>query len=463
MRLRSPVFPSAPLLHRHPMKVRSLLFLVFALGGGAHGQDPSAAAETAPSAEVVVPRSNMDENGIRLVPPHPGTPLPEVTMESIQASIAHGVDFLIADQNTNGSWGGPTQTKGLNIYAPLPGAHHAFRAGTSGLALAGLLDVADPRPAAKEAIARGAAWASAELPKLRRADTTTTYNAWGHAYGLRALTRLYEQEQDPEKKAEWKRLAQQQVELANRYDDVNGGWGYLDLYDGLATQTPSGITTSFTTATVILAMFEARQKMDLTLDPKVITAATASIERQRTPDFSYVYSHSHIMHPRIPINRPAGSLARSQACNAALRNFGSSVVTDAVIREWADRFLNREGFLSIGRKRPVPHETHFSISGYFYYYGIYYFTESVRLLPFEEQAKYARGLAAILLDRQESDGSWWDYPLYSYHQPYGTGYALMAMAWCRDVIAKEDSTATVLPADAKQMQEPTSTPPVEAQ
>jgi len=25
------------------------------------------------------------------------------------------------------------------------------------------------------------------------------------------------------------------------------------------------------------------------------------------------------------------------------------------------------------------------------------------------------------------DGSFWDYPLYGYHNPYGTGYALLAL------------------------------------
>ena len=33
--------------------------------------------------------------------------------------------------------------------------------------------------------------------------------------------------------------------------------------------------------------------------------------------------------------------------------------------------------------------------------------------------------------RQEKDGSWWDYPLYDYHQPYGTAFALMTLARCR--------------------------------
>lgn len=371
---------------------------------------------------------------VALAQEKPAAP-PEATLESINASITRGVDFLLASQNKNGSWGNPTKTKGLNIYAPLPGAHHAYRAGTSGLALSGLMDAADPRPEVKAAVEKGAVWTATELPNLRRADQTTTYNAWGHAYGLRAISRLYQQETDTAKKAAWVRAAQEQVDLANRYEDVNGGWGYLDLYDNITTQKPSGIPTCFTTATVLLAMEDARKVMGVKLDDKLVKHALAGIEAQRTPDFSYVYSFPHRIKPRADINRPAGSLARSQACNATLRVFGNKAVTDEVLVTWADRFLAREGFLSNVRKRPVPHEGQFKIAGYFYYYGIYYFTESVRLLPEEKHAAYAKKLATILLRRQEKDGSWWDYPLYDYHQAYGTGYSLMALAWCRDAMA----------------------------
>lgn len=354
---------------------------------------------------------------------------------ALDASIRRGVDFLLADQNPNGSWGGATRTKALNIYAPVPGAHHAYRAGASGLALSGMIDAADPRPEVEASIAKAAAWTAAELPKLRRADQTTTYNVWGHAYGLRAISRLHAREQDLAKKADWVRLAQEQVDLVDRYEDVNGGWGYLDLFDGVTTQRPSGMPTSFTTATVLLAMDQARTAMGVKLNEKLVKHAIAGINYQRTPDFSYAYSFDHRLRPRLDINRPAGSLARSQACNAALRVFGETAVTDAVLITWADRFLEREGFLANVRKRPVPHEGQFRIAGYFYYYGIYYFTESVRLLPAEKHAAYAERLAAILLERQEKDGSWWDYPLYDYHQPYGTGYALMALCWCRQALA----------------------------
>jgi hypothetical protein len=182
-------------------------------------------------------------------------------------------------------------------------------------------------------------------------------------------------------------------------------------------------------------MAEARDAMGVKLDDNLVKRSLVSINLQRTPDFSYTYSFPHRMRPRSDINRPAGSLARSQTCNAALRVFGDPAVTDEVLTTWADRFLAREGFLSNVRKRPIPHEGHFRIAGYFYYYGIFYFTEAARHLPVETHAAYAKQLAAIIIERQEKDGSWWDYPLYDYHQPYGTGYALMALKWCRDAIS----------------------------
>ena len=368
--------------------------------------------------------------GAQEAPPEP------VTREQVRASITRGVDFLVGYQNKDGSWGGPTRTKGINIYAPIPGAHHAFRAGASGLALSGLIDSGDKRPETAAAIEKAAVWAEKDLPNLRRADPSTTYNIWGHAYGLRALTRLFLRETNPEKKAHYKVLAQEQVDLVDRYEDINGGWGYLDVFDDFTSQKPTGITTSFSSATVLLAMHEGREKLGLKLNDKIVSGALDSIERQQFPDKSYAYSHLHRMQPRADINRPAGSLARSQACNAALRVFGREGITEEVVIDWADRFLAREGFLSIARKRPMPHDIHFRISGYFYYYGIHYFTESVRFLPPEKQKPYAEKLAALILSRQEKDGSWWDYPLYDYHQPYGTGYCLMALAWCEEVMGK---------------------------
>ena len=90
-------------------------------------------------------------------------------------------------------------------------------------------------------------------------------------------------------------------------------------------------------------------------------------------------------------------------------------------------------WLDIGRKRPVPHESWFAVAGYFYYYGHYYASLCIEELPPEERSKHKDQLATIMFRHQESDGCWWDYPFYDYHQQYGTAFAIMTLARCRKV------------------------------
>lgn len=352
---------------------------------------------------------------------------PEELAAEIDSAILHGVDYLVQKQNPSGSWGSATRTKGLNINAPIPGAHHAFRSGASALALEGLLASGDRRPETVAAIKKGEAWLLDELPRLRRAEQLTIYNNWGHAYGIRALAELHRfHAGNVSKQAALARLAEQQVEMLYRYEYLNGGWGYYDFV--AHTQKPSGSPTSFTTATVLLALRDAHETFGLELNDRVVQRALRSLRQQEFPDGSFAYSLPHQMVPRRGINRPAGSLARSQACNVALRAYEDEDITDERIIDWLDRLTKRDGFLSIGRKRPIPHETHFQISGYFYYYGHYYASEAFSILKEEDRAGLREPLARLLLEKQEKDGSWWDYPLYDYHQPYGTGYTLTALS-----------------------------------
>ena len=131
--------------------------------------------------------------------------LPEIDAPSasdIRAAIGAGVQFLLADQNPNGSWGSATRTKGLNIYAPVPGAHHAFRAATTSLCIAALLEVAPDDEDTLKAIGRAEEWLLEHLAELRRATGIAIYNVWGHAYSIQALVRLHEHHsEDAERQA----------------------------------------------------------------------------------------------------------------------------------------------------------------------------------------------------------------------------------------------------------------------
>jgi len=201
--------------------------------------------------------------------------------------------------------------------------------------------------------------------------------------------------------------------------------------DDLKTAKPSGLIMSFTTATCMLAMHDASVTMNIKLPPVIIKRAVKSLQIQRNPDFTYAYSLGHRWHPRSLINRPAGSLGRSQACNAALRKFGDKAVTDEVLRTWLERLFDRQGWLDHGRKRPIPHEAPAAVAGYFYYYGHYYASECIHILPEKERGPWKKKLAALMISKQEKNGSWWDFPLYDYHYAYGTGYTLAILSRCR--------------------------------
>jgi len=356
-------------------------------------------------------------------------PVETPAAEEIDAAVDRGVDFLLSVQGPGGWWGSARRTKGLNIYAPAPGAHQAFRAAVTSMCIEALIETAGDRPDAADAVDRAETWLFEHLPKVRRANATALYNNWAHAYSIQCLADLYAYRKGDAKKQ--KRIVEsieQQIDLLGRYECVGGGWGYYDFHHG--TARPGGGATSFTTATVLLALADARN-LGVEVPEEMVRRGMASIRRQRKPDFSHLYSQNLWLRPMSGINRPAGSLGRTQACNAAMHAWGDELVADEVLAAWLDRLFARNGWLGIGRKRPIPHESWFAVAGYFFYYGHYYAARCIELLPEEDRGFYQDHLAALLLRLQEKDGSWWDYPLYDYHQPYGTAFALMSLERCR--------------------------------
>lgn len=350
---------------------------------------------------------------------------------SIEESIELGIAFLVSDQNENGSWGSARQTKGLNIYAPVPGAHDAFRSAVTAMSISALVDsgLADnPESPAGKALDKGAAYLMKELPEVRRATVDAIYNVWTHAYGIQALVDLYPRASKKDKRAIVD-LINNQVDRLSRYESVDGGWGYYDFRIG--TAKPSSSSISFTTATCLVAFHEAKDLPGVEIPEKLLDRAIKSINRQRKPDHTYLYGEYLKSRPMRDINRAGGSLGRTQACNYALRLWGDETITDEVICEWLDRLADRNGWLDIGRKRPRPHEAWFAVAGYFYYYGHYYAALNLELLPDKKREQYGEMFGGILIELQEKDGSWWDFPFYSYHQPYGTAFAVMSLARCR--------------------------------
>ena len=361
-------------------------------------------------------------------------PVVAPTYNEVRTALDRGIEFLLNDQNKDGSWGTAQRTKDLNIYAPVPGAHHAFRSGVTGLVVAALVDMQSDDPRVAAALDRGEAWLLENLPTLRRATPDAIYNVWGHAYGIEALARLHAYRAgDSAKQLKLIEEISRQIELLGRYESVSGGWGYYDFSAHL--QKPTSDPNSFTTATVLFAFHQA-QAIGVQVPQKLIDRGLAVIKRQQRPDLGYLYSETFLYRTGADINKPGGSVGRSQACNLVLRLYGDKSVTDEAMVAWAKRLFSRNLWLDIGRKRPIPHESWFQVAGYFFYYGHYYAAFCIEQVPAEQQAELQHQLAHVMLRLQEKDGSWWDYPLYNYHQQYGTAFALMTLKRCESAAVK---------------------------
>ena len=100
-----------------PPKLGGLRLIVLLWAGGVHGQDAT-------------PAVGREEEA----PPRPA-PVAMPAPASIQQAIDRGIQFLLTDQNPDGSWGSAERTKDLNIFAPVPGAHHAFRTAVTSLCI----------------------------------------------------------------------------------------------------------------------------------------------------------------------------------------------------------------------------------------------------------------------------------------------------------------------------------------
>ncbi|MFM7117268.1 MAG: prenyltransferase/squalene oxidase repeat-containing protein [Planctomycetota bacterium] len=385
-------------------------------------------ADAVPSAQGQDQDQKTPSRPLAEVGPKP-LPVEPPTAEAIDAAISRGVEFLLKVQNKDGSWGTAEQTKDLNIYAPVPGAHHAFRSAVTGLCVAALLDVQSSDQRVTVAIDRGEKWLLENLPSLRRATGDALYNIWGHAYGIEALARLHSYRTGDEAKQSSLRAEMiHQIELLGRYESVHGGWGYYDF--AMQLQKPSSDPNSFTTATVLYA-FHLAQGTGVSVPKKLIDRGLDVIRRQQRPDLGYLYSENFLYRTGADINKPGGSVGRSQACNLVLRLYGDKSVTDEAIATWANRLFARNLWLDIGRKRPVPHEAWYQVAGYFFYYGHYYAGLCIEHAPADQQKTLRDQLAHVMISLQEKDGSWWDYPLYNYHQQYGTAFALMTLKRCK--------------------------------
>jgi hypothetical protein len=375
-----------------------------------------------------------DSKLAQLRPPAPAV----VSSGDLESSMARGVKHLVDSQRKDGAWGGPQWTGGVDN-DPVPGSYRAFDVAVTAMCLESLMDVTQSE-SVRNANAKAYEFLLARTDKIRRAGANDLPHIWAHCYCIQTFTKMLRRTDQPSKKQELEIAIRTHMKGLDRWQSIHGGW----FYYGSGMAKPINPSCSFVNSAVLVALAQARDA-GIDCDKKMLDKALRATKMMRQPDGTFLYSariKSDRSRGAAAINRPMGSLGRSQAGNAALRMWNDEKITDTVIQVWLDRLISRHGWLDMGRKKPIPHESFAQVAGYFYYFGVYYGAVCIDQLPANERPFYQHHVARLIIDRQEKDGSWFDYPLYSYHKPYGTAFALLTLQRCRIDLSKGAKAAS---------------------
>ncbi len=340
--------------------------------------------------------------------------------EIIDAAVA----WLVANQEENGAWGSHHSPRPIEVLASVPGSQDAFRIATTALVVTALQECPRAGEAGERACSRAIDYLL-ENYDVKRQSGLEHYNVWSFGYTLQAFgERLAAQPEHP-RAARMRAACECLLEKLGRYQTLDGGWGYLSIQD-VPTYQPSDTSMSFTTATILVGLDRVR-RAGIELPERMIERSVDHVLRSRLPDGAFLYGEYLKYRPRHGINERKGSACRNPLCHYALALFGVEPAPDAFEESLRDLLVRHAGFQKAAVRRPIPHESWYSISGYFYLYGHAYAAYVLETLPEPVQRALWPELLQALLHCRQPDGSFWDYPLYSYHQPYGTAFALIAL------------------------------------
>lgn len=340
-----------------------------------------------------------------------------------RAALVKGLDWLVANQNEDGSWAtgvlDGVLEQGFSIET-----FYSWQVAANGLACMALRE-APETPERLRALERGLEWLGQTRVPQRGSDWDIDF-VWAGLYGFIAAAEIA---QDPRfQQGEWPAklaaLGKHYLTILEENQAPSGGWGYYD--DPIYSRRPKW-ATSFSTATVLPAL-RAGEKLGWVSDKRLCERGIEYIKRCALPNGAYAYDLAPT--PWLggdSINQVQGSLSRIQVCNWALFSLGEPRVTVEKLREGLEQFFEHHRFLDVAYMDPVPHEAYYFNSGYFYLFGHYYAAKVIELLPQPEREGWHARLRPHLAKVMRKEGWSSDFLTSAYMQVAGTAYSALAL------------------------------------
>ena len=370
-------------------------------------------------AQEASPEVAQEDPALRAVPER-------MTAEEVRPHLEAALDWLVREQNEDGSWGSGA-LEGLLEYGFAVETYFNWQYASQGLAVVALLE-AEETPERRAALEGALRW-MAETREPKRGSHWDVDYSWSALYGFVAATAAA---RDPRFAEEpWpeviETIGRQAWEILERNEVPSGGWAY---YDDPPFSTRPTWATSFCTA-LVLPSLPVGQELGWVAGDGHFRRALFQVQRACLPSGAYTYNASDGVQ-RIrggeTINNVKGSLGRIQVGNWARAMVGDETMTLDQMREGLEAFFTHHKFLDVARMRPYPHEAYYANAGYFYLFAHFYAAQVIELLPPSEREDWHARLRPHLAKVQDDDGSVVDFLGTSYTRTAGTAMTAYALA-----------------------------------
>ncbi len=323
-------------------------------------------------------------------------------VKDVDFAVKRSVAFLLRTQRKNGSWNDSNYDFGGKDSLP-----NVYMAGTAIAAMA-LLAWKDTDPKGVQA-ALDRAWPYLADEKNMATDDTDEV-IWGYAYRLQYFSRLAAADKE-KKDASLKKIAEI-VDLVAKLQKKSGIWQHE--YDA-----------PFTTATVLLALWESKQAGAAVPDEVVRKGADALSQCR---DGKGIISYDYRSRSRgSPIQQAAG---RMPSCELALMLNGKA--NEASVRAAIEAAFEHHALIERIRKYD-DHSDQWANGGFFFWYDMVGRAEAIRRL--KDSAKMLEKQRELTMALTEMDGCFID--SHELGKSYGTAMALITLKLCDSATMKK--------------------------